>query len=442
MTLPSSLRLKKPSADINGLPSSLKLKNQPQGQAQEFTTLEEDQKEEERANAQLTSRLFESILGAPGDIASLVTGAFGKEQKILPTSKSLREFSEKSTRGYTTPKTEFEESIGDIVSDIGSMAIPGTGHYSLARNIGIPIVGSLIKEGLKYGSASEKAQAYGKVGTMIALDLLSRRSGGSKAYVDSLFQKAEETLPKGISINVSGLEKSLDKLHKTLSSGGKRPTTKKALEKIEEIRSEIKDGKIDIKHLASYRPSINEAIEELGGFQMEVPKKLKPMAIRNLNQVKSEVIDTLNQYGKKFNPEYVKLSQSANESYAAIQKSNAIANFIKDKIPYSPQSKAVQTLFSLAPVAGVGALGYISPLTAAGVAGGTALYHGFKTLYRVGKSPTLAKYYGNVLKNAAAGNVAQTTKNLKALDKSMERMENQDHPEEESSTLKMRKKQI
>lgn len=409
MTLPSTLR-KKQSLSF---PSSLRKKELIQNDEEQDFDLE---REEERARAQLTSRGLEAFLGAPGDIASFVSGLFGKEQNILPTSSKLREFSEKASLGYTKPKSEFEESIGDIVSDVGSMAFPGGGHYSFARNIGIPIVGNLVKEGIKYGNGKEKSQAYGKTGTLVALDLISRNKGGVKKYVNSLFQKADEAIPKGVSINAENLGKSLNKLEETLTAGGVRTTTKKALEKITEIKNEIKNGKIDAKRLAAYRPSINEAIEELGGFQLEIPKKLKPQAIRNLNEVKSNVIKSLNEYGEKFNPDFAKFSREANEGYAALKKSEFITNFIQDKVGFQPKSKAVQVLFSYGPTAaGVGALA-LSPMSALS---GTAAYGGynaFKVLHRTMNSPVLRKYYLNVLKEASAGNVAETSKNLKKLD--------------------------
>lgn len=409
-------------------PSFLSRAKQVKFSDEQFVSDEQVQKDIERAQAQSLSRAGEAVLGAPGDIASFITGVFGKEQNILPTSQSLREKSEKFSKGYTKPKNEFEEAGGEVISDITSMALPGSGHYSFARNIGVPVIGNLVKQGLKYNSADEKSQAYGKMGTMVALDLLSRRTGGAKAYASSLFNEADKAIPKGVSVQASGLEKSIGNLEKSLSAGGSRPTTKKALEKIVEIRNEIKNGKVDIKRLAAFRPSINEAIEELGGFQMEVPKKLKPAAIRNLNNVKGEVIKILDEYGQKFNPEYLKAHRSANEAYAAYSKSNVIGNFIRDKVPFSPKGKVVQTLFSYGPVAGVAGLAKLSPLGAAGAVTGAVGYQGFKVLHRVMKSPVLRKYYLNSLKEAAAGNAPAVAKNLKALDKLTQ---DQEHEEKE-----------
>lgn len=396
----------------------------------EIPSEEDTERDIERAQARLTSRIGETALGAPGDIASLISHLFGIDKKVLPTSSDIREFSEKASQGYLAPQNEFEGKIDEVISDITSMSLPGTGPFKFARNIGIPIVANLAKEGLKYGDASERTQAYGKVGSMVALDLLSRRSGGIKGYLNSLFKQAEEAIPKGLSVNASKLEKSLGVLEKELSKGGARPSTKKSLEKVSEIKNEIRNGKIDAKRLSAYRPSINEAIAELGGFQMEVPKKLKPQTIRNLNQVKSEVIKTLDEYGQKFNPEFLKYNRAANEGWAAYENSNKIANFLRDKVPYSPKSKATQALFSLAPHAAILGISSLSPATGAGAVAGAGIYNSYKVLDRVVRSPTLRKYYSETLKSAIKGNVTATAKNLKNLDNEISKS-NLDHLEEE-----------
>lgn len=115
----------------------------------------------------------------------------------------------------------------------------------------------------------------------------------------------------------------------------------------------------------------------------------------------------------------MKYNKASNESFAALAKSNVIANFIKDKIPYSPQSKSVQTLFSYAPYAASYGLTKLSPVAAGATVLGTTGYQGFKILHRVINSPTLRKYYFNTIKEASLGNIGETTKNIKALDEAM-----------------------
>lgn len=384
------------------------------------------EREIERSQAQLTSRGIETIAGLPGDIESFGRHLFGFEpETYLPTSEKLQKKSEELSGGYTKPKNKFEKEGGEAFKDFVSMAIPGRGHYTFARNIGIPIVSNLVKEGVKYSGGDEKAQAYGNVGTMLVLDLLSGNTGGVKTYMSNLFKKSEQLIPEGISLSAVKLKPALDKLEKVLKMGGERPTTKKALIKIGEIKDEIVNGKIGGKNLAAYRPSINELIEELGGFQVEVPRKLVPKTKNYLNEVKSEVIKTLEEYGEKFNPEYLKYSKAANESWAAYENSNKIVKFLENKVPYIPKSKAVQALFSYAPHAGIVGLTALSPTVAVGTAGAAAAYQATKIGLRALNSKTLRKYYGNVIKEAIAGNAPGVTRNLKALDKLMEDQEEQ-----------------
>lgn len=384
-----------------------------------FVSDEQFEKDIERSQARTLSRIVETALGAPGDIASFFAGLFGKEQKILPKSSDIRSLTEKASQGYLSPKTEFEKKIDELSSDITSMALPGTGKYNIIRNIGIPVVGNLVKEGIKYSGAGEKAQAYGKVGTMVVLDLLSRRSGGVKEYIEQLWGEAEASVPKGVSINAVNLEKGLNDLEKSLTAGGKKPSTVKSLEKLTEIKEEIKKGKIPLDRLIPFRKSINEVIDEIGGFSSEVPFKYKPAAKYHLNEVKNEVIKSVEEYSKKFNPEMAKKWKNANEASAAYFQSNRIANFLHKKIPYIPKSKAVQALFSYSPGVAVVGLSKFTPVGAAGAATGLTAYQAFKVLERVRRSPVLRKYYQNVLKEASAENIPGATRNLKALDQDL-----------------------
>jgi hypothetical protein len=220
------------------------------------------------------------------------------------------------------------------------------------------------------------------------------------------------------------LKKSLDVLEKNLKLGGKRSSTSRSLEKIGEIKNDIQNnGKIDLKTLSAYRPSINEAIEEIGGFASEVPRKYKPQTTRNLNQVKEEVIKSLNQYGEKFNPEFLKYNQAANEAYAAVANSNKIAKFLQNKVPFLPKNKATEVLLGYGPMAAAGAILKSGPALIGPAAAAVPIYQGIKILHRVVNSPVLRKYYGNVLKYAANGNVPQTVKNLKALDANLQETE-------------------
>ncbi len=414
---PSSLKLKN-----QNLPASLKLKNE------NFPLENENDldREIERNQAQQTSRMLEGVFGLPGDLINFAGSALGFEPKV-PGSQKLREVSENISQGYTKPKNEEEEKVGNIMQDIALFAIPGAKHYSLARNIGIPLVSELAKEGIKYAGGDDKKQAYGKIGTMVMLDLLSHRKalGTAKEYASSLFKKADEAIPKGLSINATNLEKSLNKLEETFKMGGSRPSTPEALEKLSEIRGEIKNGKINLKNLVAYRPAINEWIDKAKGFEIGGNSdKIRRQIIHNLNDVKGEVIKAAEEYGAKYNPEYLKLSQNANEAYSAYAQSNKISNFIEKKVGSKIQSKALKAILGLGGLGSLGgAAGLGTTLLAGSVGLTTALgYKAFKTILR-GKSPTLRKHYFNILEGALKGNTSQVLKNTKELDKIFQEIE-------------------
>lgn len=395
--------------------SKAKLISSPEEQ---YVSDEDVEKDIERNQAQFTSRALESVAGLPGDLVNFASSLFGYEPG-LTGSKELRQFSEESSQGYTKPKSDLEEDLGETVSDMALFALPGAKHYSIARNIGIPIASNLVKEGIKYAGGGEKSQAAGKLGSMAIFDLLIHRRalGSSKEYIKQLYQQADEAIPKGLSIKATNLEKGLDSLEKSFKAGGQRPSTGDALDKISELRAAVKNGKIDLKDLVSFRPSINEWIDKYKGFEIGSSPAIRKKIISNLNKVKGEVIKAAEEYGSKYNPEYLKLSQSANEAYAASAKSNKIANFIEKVAGNKVQSMGAKALLG---IGGLGALGGLGGAMSAGAgaAVATPAYQLFKMILK-SKSPTLRNHYFNIIKGAAAGDASIVLKNSKALDKEL-----------------------
>ena len=433
--MPSSLKLKtntqpriqqpvQPEKEEQTLPVSLKLKSEkkPEVIPDQFPEEGENdlEREIERNVARGTSRILEIGAGMPGDLYSFGKFLFGADPETnLPTSKSLKEFSEKASQGYTKAQSEGEEKSDEVLQDIASFMIPGAGKYNMVRNIGIPVVANLAKEGIKYAGGDKSAEAA-KIGIMIVLDLMNLKKGGAKKYAGSLFQDSEKLIPEGATLSSQKFQKSLSGLEKTLESGGSRPSTEKALTKVGELQKKMKDGKIEVKELIDFRKSINEIKDSLGGFDVNMPMKVKKKMIANLDLVKKEVIGALDEYGTKFNPEFNKLNKAANESYAAYESSDRMGKFIKKTVKDSIKSPIAKTILGLGGGYGV--------LTHAGVAAKTAgaavplyaAYESYKVLHQVIQSPTLRKFYGNILKGAAVGNASQVLKNSKALDKELE----------------------
>lgn len=377
----------------------------------------------ERNVARGTSRILETIGGLPGDLYSFGKWLFGTDPETnLPTSKSLKKFSEEATGGYTKAQGELEEKSDEVLQDIASFMIPGSPKYSFVRNIGIPVVANLAKEGVKY-AGGEKSSDAAKIGTMIALDIMNLKGGGAKKFAGNLFNESEKLIPKGAKTTSPNLQKSLADLKKTMESGGSRPATEKALKKIDEIQnkfptSTLGKGKnkfvhvvpeIEVQELIDFRKAINEIKTEIGGYEVQIPKPIKKKISANLDLVKAEVIEGLNEYGRAQNPEFLKLNKAANEAYGAYEASDKMANFIKKTVKDSIRNPGIKTLL------GLGGLSVAGKGLAIAAVPGIPAYQAYKVLHQVIQSPTLRKFYGNILKGAASGNASQVSKNAKAL---------------------------
>lgn len=374
------------------------------------------ERETDRNKARNLSLIGSTVLGLPGDLVAFGRGLFGLETD-LPGSSDIQKGFEKLSGGYLEPQNDLEKKSDELMKDIYGMSQGG--RTTIARNIGIPIASNLLKEGIKDLGGNEKQATYSKIGTMFLLDLLHARQtkglGGAKKFAGDLFQQSEASIPQGATTSAQELETSLKRLRHDLSSGGTAPSKTNSITKIDEVLGSIDNGQIDVKKLTDFRKTINELIESRGGFDITPPKNVQQKAIYNLNKVKEKVIDSLNDYGK-VNTKFGNLNKSANEAYAVYSASNKFTNFAKkysDKI----SSKAVKTMLGLSGVGGT----YLFPTAGASTLAGSAaflpVYQASKLTQRVYQSPTLRKYYTDMVKDVVSGNNSQALQNLQSLDK-------------------------
>jgi hypothetical protein len=314
-----------------------------------FETDEDLEREIERNQAQFTSRMIERLLGTPGNIYQMLPEALHKVNplhflhKHLPTEKQLRGFSEKASLGYTKPKTEFEEQVGDVGADVASFAMGSPGKTllgGLSKVIGIPIAGELAKEGIEQFGGSKSAQQYGKLGTMLLLDLWGLRrgigEGGAYKYGIKLLDEAEKSIPKGAIADVKVFENKLNSLDKSLRGGVTGAHTSEALRAIDEIKGHIKNGQMEAWRFPRIRKDINKLIDNMKGFSLQgPPAKIKKAAVENLNQVKNALIQAGNRWGRGKAPEFFKNWREGNEALSVFHRSNDLGKFFANKTKIS-----------------------------------------------------------------------------------------------------------
>ena len=394
----------------------------------QFLSDENMERRSEQGIVKAQTNLLKGALGLPGNItaaANQLTGGHVPQIKaasrVLPSSEDLSEYETKLFGDYTKPQGEFDETAMEFMQDVGAMlSLPGVGSaagtggkfINVARKwqpIVTPLLGATAKESAKSLGAEKDNAGLFKIGSMILADVLINRGKGSQSYVNDLFQKSDAALQVGAKTNVNALRSSLINTKSSLSLGGKSPDKAKALEKIEEVLSSMKrKGKnyeMDVKEFPAFRKSINSVRETLGGFNPEFPKGVRKRAIRNLEDVKKQIIDAGMSYGKQHNPEFAKYWSAANEASNINSRSNIATKFIKEYV--SPKTFA-RILGGSGAIHGVGSAIAGKPvftslvkgaaLAGAGGGAGAAAYGSGKVLYRMTKSPVMRKYYANLFK--------------------------------------------
>jgi len=400
-----------------------------------------------RIGSQLGARGLETILGFPGNIKKqfqkelselynlFSLGPLNDETSKAPEEGSLHELimnppgsseireqvtpliSEKlfNDKDYLEPKNPGEKFAGELTQDITSFFLPGTNGLRLATRLGAPIAGNLAKEGSKYFlDAKEETADKVKLGVMLATTLAGQANPGR--YASQTIGQAKNLIPQNATANVSNLGPRLAPLMRTLIRGLKVPSKARATQGIQDLASQIQNGRMSLHSLMDARDNINEWISEAGGW--DVPTNTRDASIRNLNQLKRSVIDTIDENLNSRYPEAAELYRNGYEAAAVTHRSNAISRFIEKNFGRKTASVGAKLLF---PALAGGAA--ILPKTAAVGAGLFPLYKSGQVLYRVSRSPTLARYYQEVITHSLAGNAPAMAKSMNKLDKELKKEE-------------------
>ena len=392
-----------------------------------------------RNAAQLGARSAELVLGLPGNIKKQFRKEIGQLYDFFnlgsiedeetqppeegsvhelfmnpPGSSELREqvmplVAEKITgdKNFLEPRNKKEAKAGELLQDVESFFLPGTGALRLAVKLGAPILGNLAQEGAKYlGIGQEKAEKI-KLGTMFATTLAGQVNAGR--FSSERIQAGKQAVPQNATANVSNLATRLQPLMTRLNRGLNVPSKSRARQGINDLADQIQGGRMDMHSLMDARDHINEWISEAGGW--DVPGPTRDASIRNLNELKRGVIDTINENLDQRFPQAAENYKTGYEAAAVTHRSNAASRFIEKNFGRKTASMGAKLLF---PAMAGGAA--IIPKTAAVGAGLYPLYKTGQVLYRVSKSPTLAKYYSDVISNSLAGNAPAMVKSMNKLD--------------------------
>ena len=386
----------------------------------------------QRQLGQHTARAAETILGAPRALGefleslvpeqALTKGAefvglekpvtkaleIGKKfapYKLFPKKEDVREFG-KTLFGQTfEPQTITEKKAGELTEDFTSLAFPFfSGPVKIIKPLLVSVGAHLGKEIAGMAGAGKNTQNFIKQGLMVVGSLYNPK--GLDKFKDDLYQEARNLRPSDATVTAKNLRSKLENFKKELQLGGSARSKEMALKKADEILGKIENDNIQVRELEEFKKTINEAKTELYK-DINLTKTGIKSAKRNLNNVSSIVDKGLEEYGKT-NPEWEAFYRPANEAHGAIAESKKVSNLI-NKNYKKFATPGLAALFGATKL--VGGL----PTAGVGVAGVAALKTG-ELIARIMKSPTLSKYYSQVILDALKGNAEGLKDNMKKLD--------------------------
>lgn len=404
--------------------------------------------------AQGHARIAESILGTPGNLKKAYTGlkeaiverspqfiqdVYGQMQDYEkqnapksgsaldylvnpPTSGEIKENITKplskaitGNENYLEPQNQIEKSIGETQQDIASMFLPGGNKTNLFTKIGVPIAANMAKEGLKFFGVSDDKAEKAKIGLMFAGAFASEKN--ATAFANNRIQQGKSLVPDNATTDAMYLIEKVNPLVNKLKKGIQVPSKSKTFKGLDDLLNQVdQNGRINIQSLMQARDNINEWISEAKGF--DVAPVVRDASVRNLNQLKSSIIDTIDNALQNRFPQAAELYSSGYQAASAVHQSQAVSNFIEKNFGRKVSSVAVKTLFpSLA------AGGAVAPKAALTGAVAIPIYDAGKVLYQISKSPTLSKYYEGVLRASIEGNSQSMIRNMTKLDEEFKKEE-------------------
>lgn len=413
----------------------------------------------DRVSEQMQARSAETVFGLPGGLKKAFQQSKEYIESLLPESiqnlsKSIQEqekemfqpeegsahefimnpptageIREKGTKklanvkfgnaDYLEPRNDLESAAGEFTQDLTGM-FTSPGQMKMLTRIGAPIAGNLIKQGAKYIGLEDKTAEKLKYGSMLAFTLSSQSN--PQKFSNDRIAEGKAGVPQGMSVDAMPIAQSLFPLQQRINRGLNVPSKARVQQGINELAEQARagNGRLDMHSLMDARDNINEWISEAGGW--DIPAPTKTATVRNLNELKRSVIDTIDNNLAARYPQAGELYRSGYEAAAVTHKSNVISNYIERHFGKKIKSVGAKLLFPAA----VGGAAFLPK--GAVVAGGLyPVYKAGQVIYRVSRSPTLANYYADVVEASLKGNATQMVHSLSKLDQALEKEEKKRH---------------
>lgn len=357
-----------------------------------------------------------SELVGPEKWERMVRGPKGQEQ-ILPTSKQLKESSEKLTGGYTKAKTPGEEKFHGYIEDVSAMFTGRRGARTpvqmTANHLLIPAAANVAKEVVNDLGFGEDKANLAKMAVWLPLSLATNINAGQ--FASNLMNRGRNGFNQNTTANVPRYQNFVDQTSRNMLQGD--PRSALAQQQLAGINNDIQNGQTSMRNLMTRYDAINAAKRDRGLFALNPGDRRS--AIRNINQVRDVVRGEIEHLGQA-NPQALQDWQNGVQAWATIHRSNALTNSF-ERLAKGPYAKLL--LGPAASLFGVGSYAaFKAPILAVpGSAIAPAAYKTGQTIYRVLNDPRLAEYYWDSISSLMAENTPAFLNNYQKLDKGLKK---------------------
>lgn len=371
------------------------------------------------------ARGAEGAIGLPADIANLgidvanlasnkiigsdIPGS-RKVQEYLPGSENIRKAG-KYLFGKEFEPENGEDSFWDKVSgDFGTYISPVGGATKIGTAITRALAGNVAAEGAKSVGFGETGQALAKLTT----NMLSMFPGSSRFFnnkSNQAYEAAEKSLTPNSKVLAKDLEKDLLNFEKEFVFKGDSTTPAKEFlkKRVNAIGNKISGNTIPVQEVWELKKDFNQLWKN-----GEVPQEAK-YAFGNLIDKLGDTLKEYGQYNKAFGENF----NIAEDIFKGFRRMDKVSSLI---VRNTNLSKLLKKGIKSPTAAGLlGGLTHFAPggvIAKAGL-GSTAFGAGQVVKYGnfIKNSKEARKTYGEIIKNAAAGDAVNTAKSIKQFDK-------------------------
>jgi hypothetical protein len=227
----------------------------------------------------------------------------------------------------------------DLAVKLGATGVKGA---NLILGSTLPVVAEEIAD--QFGVGPTGKAVIGGL-TLLLTGLMGKTTPAKE--IDNLFSQSRK-IAAGKSIDAASFIKRGKALIERLKVGGVSPEDKIAIGELDKIFGRVKNGRIGVDELMSFKVKLNRARGRL--FRKDLGKAGVKSARSNLNAVSAVADGALNKFGSE-NPAFKKVYSQANRLFSEVANVPKAIRFLENKVDLANNDPITNAFLLLNPAA-------------------------------------------------------------------------------------------